>query len=564
MKTARIPGGRSIPATDSEGQSYRKKLRQDSTASMSDDGQPLASLPRLRLGANEDARALVRLVQCPKCSLPFKGPVTLPCGHSICRTCLPTPHLRENISYPNTPDRLNGVICPIEGCFQEHPEADCSVDVCLLKVMESVHAVVESCRPMIPPTTQTRVWGIIDRSKSTESWDYGQEKQLGQILPGGRLLSTFDLAQLGQLDYRSDAGYESHCDIADEKAVDEELLGCLREATHKELDCHVCYNMMYDPVTTPCGHTFCRKCLARVLDHSTHCPMCRRTLPIPPSLDRQSSNVRLVSLLQSVCPDLVATRAEAVEAEEHGEMGAFDTRLFVCTLAFPSMPTFLHIFEPRYRLMIRRTLEGNRQFGMLMYNQLGLPQADLGVVNFKEYGTMLRILNVHMLPDGRSLVETRGLYRFRVRAHGTLDGYVVGRVDRVEDVSLAEEERLEAEDTTSQIPLVDSPMSGMDGRRSSTSASQPTEIGNLSTQQLLAAGLDFIQKMRAHSAPWLHQRIIEVHGGPPDDAALFPYWFACVIPIMDEEKYKLLQTSSVRERLKIVVGWIRRIETQRW
>jgi Lon protease-like protein len=455
-------------------------------------------------------------------------------------------------------------MCPIDGCGQEHPEADCSVDVSLSKVMESVYAVVESYRLMIPETTRTRVWGTWDKSAIMEGMSCVQEKPVDQVLHGGRLLSTFDLAQNGQLDYRSDAEYESRSAIGVDRATDEELLACLRETAHKELDCHVCYNMMYDPVTTPCGHTFCRKCLARVLDHSTHCPMCRRALPIPPSLDRQASNIGLVRLLQSICPDLVAARAGAVEAEELGEMGQFDTRLFVCTLAFPSMPTFLHIFEPRYRLMIRRSLEGNRQFGMLMYNQLGLPQGDLGVVNFKEYGTMLQVLNVHMLPDGRSLVETRGLYRFRVRAHGTLDGYAVGRIERTEDVSLAEEERLEAEDILSSVPIVDSPMSGTDRQTSSASSTRPDNINCLSTQQLLTVGLEFIQKMRAHSAPWLHQRIIEVHGGPPNDAALFPYWFASVIPIVDEEKYTLLQTTSVRERLKIVVCWIRRIETQRW
>jgi Lon protease-like protein len=34
-------------------------------------------------------------------------------------------------------------------------------------------------------------------------------------------------------------------------------------------------------------------------------------------------------------------------------------------MSFPSVRCPLHIFEPRYRLMIRRTMEiGTRQFGM--------------------------------------------------------------------------------------------------------------------------------------------------------------------------------------------------------
>lgn len=39
--------------------------------------------------------------------------------------------------------------------------------------------------------------------------------------------------------------------------------------------------------------------------------------------------------------------------------------VFVCTMSFPAVPCPLHVFEPRYRLMIRRAMEsGARQFGM--------------------------------------------------------------------------------------------------------------------------------------------------------------------------------------------------------
>lgn len=39
--------------------------------------------------------------------------------------------------------------------------------------------------------------------------------------------------------------------------------------------------------------------------------------------------------------------------------------IFICTMAFPGVSCPLHIFEPRYRLMIRQCMEaGTRQFGM--------------------------------------------------------------------------------------------------------------------------------------------------------------------------------------------------------
>ena len=60
--------------------------------------------------------------------------------------------------------------------------------------------------------------------------------------------------------------------------------------------------------------------------------------------------------------------------------------IFVCTVSYPCMPCPLHVFEPRYRLMIRRSMEnGTRQFGMC----LGSDQHE-----FSEFGTVLEIVQL--------------------------------------------------------------------------------------------------------------------------------------------------------------------------
>lgn len=33
-----------------------------------------------------------------------------------------------------------------------------------------------------------------------------------------------------------------------------------------DFDCTVCLKLLYEPVTTPCGHTFCRSCLFQSMD----------------------------------------------------------------------------------------------------------------------------------------------------------------------------------------------------------------------------------------------------------------------------------------------------------
>ena len=75
--------------------------------------------------------------------------------------------------------------------------------------------------------------------------------------------------------------------------------------------------------------------------------------------------------------------------------------------------------------MLRRCLEtrgGPPCFGMIM------PQRTVGPGS-SDYGTMLEIKSVQVLPDGRSMVETIGTHRFRIMESGTLDGYMVGRIE---------------------------------------------------------------------------------------------------------------------------------------
>lgn len=496
------------------------------------------------LSAFDDARQLVRLIQCPQCSKPFHNPVTLPCGNSLCRDCLPEAEEREHISYPDLPGRRQGFQCPFrESCGVQHPASDCNVDVTLTKLMESIAEVMTTWR--LAKKVQ-RVDMPLYPSRDTR-WD---EKDGKQEYFGGRLLATYEQAAEGRLDRDSDLEYPDDAHDHQEWHVqDASVLQDLLQNTQREVDCQVCYSLMLDPVTTLCGHTLCRKCMARVLDHSLHCPVCRRDLAMPPLLASQPNNATLANLLDGLCPDLVAERRRASELEERGGHGPSSVPLFVCTLGFPFQPTFLRIFEPRYKLMLRRAMETNRQFGMLMYNRYNEPQGELGNVHFYQYGTMLEIVQIQTMSDGTSLIETTGLYKFRVKSHDLLDGYLVGQVERLDDVGFVEEERIEAEETS--VVLTDT-------------EDVAAQINHMSTQELFAASKDFVIRMQSRSANWLQQRVLDINGQPPEEAAAFPYWFASVLPISEEEKYKLMGARTVRERLKITATWIRRIESQRW
>uniref|UniRef100_A0A8C4T7N7 RING-type domain-containing protein n=1 Tax=Erpetoichthys calabaricus TaxID=27687 RepID=A0A8C4T7N7_ERPCA len=57
-----------------------------------------------------------------------------------------------------------------------------------------------------------------------------------------------------------------------------------------ELTCSVCLDTLTDPVTIPCGHSFCLKCLMDCWDQSQvySCPRCRHTFMLMPELNRDT------------------------------------------------------------------------------------------------------------------------------------------------------------------------------------------------------------------------------------------------------------------------------------
>uniref|UniRef100_A0A8C5PQS7 Uncharacterized protein n=1 Tax=Leptobrachium leishanense TaxID=445787 RepID=A0A8C5PQS7_9ANUR len=67
-----------------------------------------------------------------------------------------------------------------------------------------------------------------------------------------------------------------------------------------EVTCSICLNIYTDPVTLPCGHSFCRTCIGNVMDRQEarrySCPECRDMFKIKPDLKR---NLRLNNIAES-------------------------------------------------------------------------------------------------------------------------------------------------------------------------------------------------------------------------------------------------------------------------
>lgn len=562
------PSGNTIPQSHSES---------DDTSVPNPTGiGELSSPAKLLLSADKDARQIVRLVQCPVCSNILQEPTTLPCGHSLCKRCVPQTHVRTNISWPATAGRLQGFGCPFADCKKEHAIGDCGIDVTLNKVLAIIRGAIEQDRDVTAASATSTHIAVRDPWRVAGVSSLAEKEPESVVLKGSRIVATYTMAELGKLKYSAEVSYASVSASGAADQFDNVLLAKLKESARSEVDCQVCYAIFLDPMTTTCGHTFCRPCVQRMLDHSDLCPICRRSLSIQPQAAANGlpSNERLVQLINGFWAELVVLREQAYRLEQQANNSGFDIPIFVCTLAFPHMPTFLHVFEPRYRLMLRRAMEGNRTFGMVLPRQSPNPDGP----DFAEYGTLLRIINIEYFPDGRSLIETRGVSRFRVTRHGYLDGYVVANIEKIDDISVAEEEAIEASETMRvhgiqnfavhpEVPETETAPTDSGQSASPRSLVAPISLEDLdvmSTQELVDYVIDFVARMRARSVSWLLPRIIDIYGECPSSPLLFPWWFASLLPVRDKEKYKLLSTTSVRQRMKICCGWIIEWESSRW
>jgi Lon protease-like protein len=100
------------------------------------------------------------------------------------------------------------------------------------------------------------------------------------------------------------------------------------------------------------------------------------------------------------------------------------------TVLFPHMPAGLHIFEERYREMIRDCQEQGTSFGVIGIRE-GL---EVGRAAFPfSVGTLVQIHELEALDDGRFNLVVAGASRFRVESLSLNRSYLVGSIRYLED-----------------------------------------------------------------------------------------------------------------------------------
>lgn len=294
-----------------------------------------------------------------------------------------------------------------------------------------------------------------------------------------------------------------------------------------DFDCVLCCRTLWNPVVTPCGHTYCRVCLDRCMDYSSSCPLCMAPLieqfrnhqnantyirnPIPLALSKRKETKFLEIAMRRFIPDLYNKRKQQELA------CASSVPIFICTTAFPSVPCPLFVYEHRYRIMVRRVIEsGERQFGIALQQS--------GRKRFVEFGCMLDIRDCVQLSDGCSILSTVGTRRFRVLERDEKDGYDTARIEYIDDEPI--------------------------------STDRLHRIRELHNKVLLKA-YEWFENLKVS----YKIEILKSLGRMPDlendweivkDGPAWSWWIIAILPLGDQLKVNILGTNNLEKRLRAI------------
>ncbi|KMZ61855.1 LON peptidase N-terminal domain and ring finger 1 [Zostera marina] len=277
---------------------------------------------------------------------------------------------------------------------------------------------------------------------------------------------------------------------------------------YDDFECILCLKLLYEPVTTPCGHSFCRNCLFQSMDHGNKCPICRTILYI--SRRKYPISVTLNNIIQKNFPEEHAERQ--AEKNKLTNLVGDIMPLFVMDAILPTQKLSINVFEPRYRLMIRRIMEGNRRMGMVII--------DPGTNTISDIACEVEITECEHLPDGRFYLEVEGRRRFNIIRSWDQDGYRVAEVEWFQDTH----------------PLENTP--------------ERDELQVLASRAVTAA-----QMLRqSHGNSRLNSRRSE-RMPSEDEPELLSFWLADLLNTGPLDRLNLLRMTDTRERITHMLNY---------
>jgi len=166
---------------------------------------------------------------------------------------------------------------------------------------------------------------------------------------------------------------------------------------------------------------------------------------------------------------------------------------------FPHMPMSLHIFEERYKTMMRDCRRASTTFGIVAIRS---GEETGGSAVPYEVGTLAQLDEIQELPDGGYDLVVVGASRFHIDAFSHNRPYLVGSVHYLQDIPAP------ADDTERLAAAVRSSFRGYTGQLRGIGQEDPFEFGLPSDPELLSYLV--AAAMQVETAQ--RQRLLEIDG----------------------------------------------------
>lgn len=182
-------------------------------------------------------------------------------------------------------------------------------------------------------------------------------------------------------------------------------------------ECPICMGPFIEPLLVGCGHAFCRVCLlqtTRLSPTGRSCPLCRADVDIKSPLEHPVDQALENRVRAALPPDVYeAKQKQATElVEEFKRQVRTELPIFYMDPGSSAgSPVRLHLFEPRYKILIRRVWESNQLF---IYCAKKPKQGDKGVV--------VHVQQAFFLPGGLANIIGMGVQEIRLGHTWVEDG----------------------------------------------------------------------------------------------------------------------------------------------
>lgn len=352
-----------------------------------------------------------------------------------------------------------------------------------------------------------------------------------------------------------------------------------KQSVSKSLfDCPICCSSLIDPITTQCGHTFCKQCLSHLPSRYYQCPLCRHTLG------------RLGKVNQLLVHWFSFLFNSNSIMNEHSSSVAL-IQLNISTLVVPSQPCLFHLSTNNSILEYMSANPNQDHYAICLFTK----DTDH---SFYEYGTMVQLTHIDIVPGlSHIVIQAMGLFRVKINqiSFDLFNCCYVGDITRLDDRT-----EPSAVDSDWNLPIRNNKLLSNQPRPVSMrlgntlpsfkplntylSSSCPSWISHMTAHRHIPASLNtFLPSPSSPSDQFqqqtvntlIDQQLLPLLNGfftkhehhvtqyrwylqkeEPEAAEALIWWLGVILPLTDQQKLYLFKTHTLLERITQLISWL--------